>query len=86
MFSSLRNFDFPFEQTLKKPQIGTEFNLKVQMETLTFVNYLKINEREWMIGFTGLGVHIFIFKITEQNETLRIARKNHSNILELLTK
>ena len=33
-----------------------------------------------MIGFSVLEVYNFNFKITEQNETLRIARKNYSNV------
>ena len=62
------------------PQKGAEFILKVQLESLSFVNHLKREERKWMIGFTGLEVQIFILKITEQNETFIIANKNYSNV------
>ena len=39
-----------------------------------------------MKSFTGLEVHIFILKITEQNETFLFAMKNYSNVAGTLHK
>ena len=58
MLSNLKNLDVPSEQTQTKPEKGTEFKLNVTMETFPFVNDLKTDERQGMIGFVSLQVHI----------------------------
>ena len=45
------------------------------METSSFENHSKIEELNWMIGFTSSELHLFIFGITEQIETNIFPRK-----------
>ena len=71
----MKNNVVRFRQTQTKPQKGTEFKMKVPMETFSPVNQIKLEERKSMINFTGLEVQIVIFKIGEQNETFLLAKK-----------
>ena len=47
------------------PQKGLEFKLKVPIETLSFVNPLKVEERKWIKGFTSKEV--IPFNLRKQN-------------------
>ena len=67
----------------KKTQKGSEFILKLSIETVSFDNHFLLQELEWMISFTSSEVQFFLFRITEQNKTIMFAKKKFWKFREL---
>ena len=58
--SNSKKVDVFSDQTQTKTQKGSEFILNVPMETISFENYLILEELKWMVGFTNSDVHLFL--------------------------
>ena len=67
--------DVNFEQTQKKPKKESVSKRNIPLETILFEKQSKVEKIYCMIGFTSLDVHIFNFKIKEQNKTFITAGK-----------
>ena len=84
--SNKRKFDVLYEQAQTKTQKGSEFILNASMETISFENHLILEELKKMVGFTSSEVNLFLFRITEQNETVMFARRSFWKVPGTLNK